>query len=78
MGTKNAPAPNDCYHKAEPDEPLFTLLARDPEAPAVVRYWAMLRASREGFSEKIAEALRCADAMDEWRQNKELGIYEDS
>lgn len=44
MGTKNNPAPNDCYAKAEGDEPLFTLLARDPLAADLVRVWAKLRA----------------------------------
>lgn len=40
MGTKANPAPNDCYAKAEDDEPMFTLLARDPQAPSLVRQWA--------------------------------------
>lgn len=44
MSTKQNPSPNDCYNRAEPDEPLFTLLARDPLAPGVVRLWAALRA----------------------------------
>lgn len=33
----------DCYHKAEEDEPKFTLLARDPLAPFMVALWAALR-----------------------------------
>jgi hypothetical protein len=33
----------DCYLKAEPDEPKFTLLARDPLAPFLVALWAALR-----------------------------------
>lgn len=50
MGTKANPAPNDCYLKAEDDEPLFTLLARDPLAPQLVRRWVALRiAERVGF-----------------------------
>lgn len=44
MGTKQNPNPNDCYERAEMDEPLFTLLARDPLAPGCVRLWAALRA----------------------------------
>ncbi|SEQ71508.1 hypothetical protein SAMN05216548_10735 [Faunimonas pinastri] len=43
MGTKNDPAPHDAYAKAEPDEPLFTLLARDPQAPFLVSIWAKVR-----------------------------------
>lgn len=29
MGTKNNPGAFDCYANAEPDEPMFVLLARD-------------------------------------------------
>lgn len=43
MGTKNNPAPNDCYAKAEADEPLFILLARDPTAAHLVSIWSKLR-----------------------------------
>lgn len=44
MGTKRNPGKYDCYAKAEPDEPMFTLLARDPMAAHLVRIWAGLRA----------------------------------
>ena len=43
MGTKNDPAPFDCYANAEPDEPMFVLLARDGVAPATVRQWVFFR-----------------------------------
>lgn len=43
MGTKNKPGKFDCYHSAEPDEPMFVLLGRDPLAPVLVRLWAALR-----------------------------------
>lgn len=33
----------DCYHKAEPNEPKFTLLGRDRAAPVCVRMWAAIR-----------------------------------
>ena len=33
MGTKNNPGQFDCYRNAEPDEPMFVLLARDERAP---------------------------------------------
>jgi len=39
MGTKNNPGNYDCYENAEPDEPMFVLLARDPLAPFLVRLW---------------------------------------
>ena len=35
MGTKRNPATYDCYDKAEPDEPLFVLLARDAAARGI-------------------------------------------
>lgn len=43
MGTKNNPGKFDCYAAAHPDEPLFTLLARDPSAPHLIRLWACVR-----------------------------------
>lgn len=46
MGTKNNPGTYDCYAAAEPDEPLFTLLARDPTAPWLVAAWRQLRAGK--------------------------------
>lgn len=44
MGTKDNPGPFDCSAAAEPNEPLFTLLARDPAAPGLVELWAAHRA----------------------------------
>jgi hypothetical protein len=61
MGTKLNPGKFDCYENAEPDEPLFTLLARDPLAPGLVQIWAMLRAgaytqARGAFNKLVDEA----------------------
>lgn len=69
MGTKNKPGAFDCYANAEPDEPMFVLLARDKQAPGLVRRWAVERlgASEKDVS-KAHEAFACADAMDEWRK----------
>jgi len=53
MGTKNDPGPYDCHAKAEDDEPLFTLLARDPLGHAIVELWAHLR------SHDISSAVFC-------------------
>lgn len=64
MGTKNSPGRFDCYGAAEPDEPVFVLLARDERAPAIVEAWAT---SRIVYDEKAREALACAKAMREWR-----------
>lgn len=43
MGTKTNPGKFDCYHNAEPDEPMFTLLARDRLAPFLVSIWSKVR-----------------------------------
>jgi hypothetical protein len=43
MGTKQNPAPFDCYAKALPDEPIFILLARDSAADGAVLHWADTR-----------------------------------
>lgn len=42
--TKNDPGKFDCHAKAADDEPLFTLRAKDPVAPHLVRAWRFLRA----------------------------------
>ena len=43
MGTKNDPSKYDCYAKLNPDEPYFTLRAKDPSAPYLIRIWEKLR-----------------------------------
>ena len=70
MGTKNNPGDYDCYAKADPDEPIFTLRANDPCAPATIRQWVANRAnSSKGIHGDMAvEALDCADAMEQWYQ----------
>jgi hypothetical protein len=65
MGTKNKPAAFDCYANAEPDEPMFVLLARDEKAPHLVREWVLMRGKADA---KAVEAAACADAMDVWRK----------
>ncbi len=71
MGTKLKPGKFDCYDKAEQDEPMFVLLARDPLAPVLVRIWATLREQLHGDAEKIAEGRQCADDMDTWRESED-------
>jgi len=75
MGTKLLPAEFDCYQAAEPDEPMFVLLARDQTAPALVRAWAYQRSTAidNGMRPpedraQVTEALQCADAMVKWRE----------
>lgn len=86
MGTKNDPGPNDCYAKALPDEPIFTLLARSPEAPGLVREWAkrysarkarnwhmMMSNEREAINARVKNAHDIADAMERWhRENPDV------
>lgn len=70
MGTKNDPGQFDCYDAADPDEPMFVLLARDPDAPDMVRLWARKRQDRDGRTAKVAEAFACADAMEAYRREE--------
>lgn len=81
MGTKANPGNFDCYEAAEDDEPMFVLLARDEQAPALVRQWAMERialatgalqfglpsATYAREIDKAHEAVECARAMEAWR-----------
>lgn len=72
MGTKNNPGNFDCYSKAEPDEPMFVLLGRDPTACMVVTFWVamQLELGEDVSSEKIAEARQCARKLEEWATSK--------
>lgn len=81
MGTKNNPGRFDCYAKADPNEPIFILLARDPLAPALVRLWAHVRRVYDqangqkisaANSDKYFEAQECADQMEFWQQKREV------
>lgn len=67
MATKNNPGAHDCYAKAEPDEPIFVLLARDRHAPVLVAVWAALRRLEGEDPAVVDEALDCVEAMDKWR-----------
>lgn len=67
--------PGGCYYKAEPDEPMFVLLARDPLAPNLVEQWAFLRATAIGRREppasdldKVEEALLLVEKMRLWKK----------
>ena len=76
MGTKNKPGKFDCYGNAEPDEPMFILLARDMTAPELVELWAHRReqliqcgAKPESDRPMIEEARQCAATMRLWRRD---------
>jgi hypothetical protein len=74
MGTKNNPGRFDCYSRAEPDEPVFVLLGRDPVASSVVSYWVTLREELGGTEpEVLAEAVMCAVEMHRWARAKGKG-----
>ncbi len=73
MGTKANPGQYDCYDKAADDEPMFTLLARDPLAPILVDLWAQLRKEERGDGPKVVEAELCAKEMRHWKQKQEAG-----
>lgn len=79
MGTKDKPGNYDCYHSAAPDEPLFTLLARDKSAPNIVRQWANQRGHDIDIGVKpesdrlvVAEARLLACDMEEWYAKNKL------
>lgn len=63
MGSKLSPGAYNCHANAEPDEPLFTLLARDPVAPYIVKAWAHIRA---GDLLGATHALARADEAMKW------------
>lgn len=69
MGTKQEGCP--CYAAAMPDEPLFTLLARDLQAPALVRSWA------NGREAKLEDPVLYLDGGDESRGRWERRSTED-
>lgn len=81
MGTPSAPGFYDCDADQLPEEPGFKLLARDPDAGAVVKFWASLRAVRVASGmvptedmRKVNEALTVADQMPVWRA-KNYGVW---
>jgi hypothetical protein len=59
MGTKNDPGIYDCHAKAHPDEPMFTLLGRDPMGFHLVRIWAALRWRHFGMARAILDDAIC-------------------
>lgn len=74
MSTKNNPGAFRCYEAALPDEPIFTILGRDPAGPATLEFWAAER-KRIGKTEspddrdRIQDANRDALEMVLWRKD---------
>lgn len=74
MGTKLSELRDGCFHRAMDDEPMFVLLGRDPDAPALVRAWAKMRRADIDQGKRPAsdlaqaeEAEATATRMEEWR-----------
>lgn len=59
-----------CRAKAHPDEPIFTLLARDRHAPALVWLWAVLREIDGEEQAVVDEARDCVVKMIEYATSK--------
>jgi len=67
MGTKDNPGKYDCYAKAAPDEPMFTLLGRDSDAAFIVRVWIHVKKHvGDSSPEKLAEAEQCAKQLEDY------------
>lgn len=78
MGTKQNPGEYDCYEKAEPDEPMFILLARDPVAPVLVRLWCQLRQLfGKDVDAKFVDAIQCASDMETWLRRRRTARDQD-
>ena len=58
--------PKSCLNKPAADEPIFVLRAKDALAAMTVRHWATM-AEGEHEADKLDEARKLADAMDDWR-----------
>jgi len=56
-----------CYDKAGDEEPLFVLRSTDKLAPEIVREWAYRAMAAGTPMEKVDEARRTADAMENWQ-----------
>jgi hypothetical protein len=89
MGTKTNPGKYDCLSKAEPDEPVFVLMARDPVAPKLVDLWAAVSygskaAARAFFDDLLKfadeiEPLQPADKCNEaYECAKEMEAWADA
>lgn len=75
MDTKEHPGKFDCYEKALPNEPRFTLLARDPDFARLVRKWTKRRVADIQAGERpdsdyglIGEAEALATNGARWRR----------
>jgi hypothetical protein len=68
---KHTKAGNPCIEKAREDEPIFVLRGQDNLAPALVRLWASRARALGCSSEKVQDAIECADAMEAYPTRKD-------
>jgi len=73
MSTKLNPGRFNCHAAAYPDEPIFTLLGRDPAAPATINFWRAERARQgkietQDDTDRLIEAKAEAEAFTAWRK----------
>jgi hypothetical protein len=75
MSAKNNPGRFDCYANALADEPMFVLLARDPDFYRLVMEWVKRRGADIRCGERpetdwpmVNEAQDCAAAGEKWRR----------
>ena len=81
-GSKVYPGKYDCHTAALPDEPTFTLLARDPHAPTLILQWVTMREAsiaagerpEEENRDQILEARSLAEKFKRWR-NYRMGAW---
>ena len=76
METKNNPGERSCYVNALPDEPMFVLLARDPDFSRLIMEWSSRRIRDvvcgdrpESDMELVNDAYNTAAAGAKWRRN---------
>jgi len=69
--TKNQELDNatSCLSRSQGDEPIFVLCARDEIAPFTVRDWVERAEMRGVNAEKIADAIRLAEQMEQWQRD---------
>ena len=70
--------PFSCLNKADPEEPVFVLRAKDVLAAQTVRLWAAM-ATEMHEPENVQEAHALAARMEQWRdqQPKPPSVYEE-
>ena len=72
MSSKQNPSVYNCYKAALPDEPVFTILGRDPAGPATLEFWVSQRIKlgktvEDDDKDRIRVAFDDAKEMQEWR-----------